>query len=70
MCRDALDREESCGGHFRAEHQTEEGEAQRDDEQLRLRRRVGVDRRVRPAASCHKEPLEFENVHLAARSYK
>ncbi len=32
MCRDAIDREESCGGHFRVEHQTEEGEARRDDE--------------------------------------
>ena len=45
MCRDALEREESCGGHFRAEYQTEEGEALRDDEQLRPRRGVGVDRR-------------------------
>ena len=45
MCRDALERRESCGGHFRAEYQTEEGEALRDDEQLRPRRRVGVDRR-------------------------
>ena len=45
MCRDALERRESCGGHFRSEYQTEEGEALRDDEQLRPRRGVGVDRR-------------------------
>ena len=45
MCRDALERRESCGGHFRAEYQEEDGEAKRDDEQLRPRRRLGVDRR-------------------------
>ena len=42
MCRDALQREESCGGHFRDEYQTPDGEALRDDERVRLRRRVGV----------------------------
>ena len=52
MCRDALHREESCGGHFRVEHQTEEGEAQRDDDELRLRRRLGVGRRGRHAQRC------------------
>ena len=45
LCRDALHREESCGGHFRVEHQTEEGEALRDDDELLLRRRLGVHRR-------------------------
>ena len=44
MCRDALDREESCGGHFRLEHQTPEGEALRDDDQLRLCVGVGMER--------------------------
>ena len=69
MCRDALHREESCGGHFRVEHQTEDGEALRDDDQLRLRGGVGVD--GRPASPVlHKEPLEFEYVQLAQRSYK
>ena len=43
MVRDALHREESCGGHFREESQTEDGEALRDDDALRLRRRLGVD---------------------------
>ena len=42
MCRDALERDESCGGHFREEYQTPEGEAQRDDEQLHPRRGLGV----------------------------
>ena len=45
MCLDALHRTESCGGHFRAESQTDDGEAQRDDEQLLLRRGLGVHRR-------------------------
>ena len=45
LCLDALHREESCGGHFRVEHQTEDGEALRDDERLLLRRGVGVHRR-------------------------
>jgi succinate dehydrogenase / fumarate reductase flavoprotein subunit len=68
MCLDALGRNESCGGHFREEYQTEDGEAKRNDEEY-----------------CHasvwsakqggghemtKEPLQFENVHLATRSYK
>ena len=44
MCKDALIREESCGGHFRSEHQTDEGEALRDDDELRPRHRVGMER--------------------------
>ena len=44
MCTDALHRDESCGGHFRVESQTPEGEALRDDEQLLLRRGLGVER--------------------------
>jgi succinate dehydrogenase / fumarate reductase flavoprotein subunit len=69
MCRDALDRNESCGGHFRAEYQTDEGEALRDDENYchvsayewggdPMKPRLNVER------------LEFEEVHLATRSYK
>ena len=59
-----------CGGHFRVEHQTEDGEALRDDEQLLVRRGVGVHRRRHATPTLHKEPLEFEYVHLAQRSYK
>ena len=69
MCRDALMREESCGGHFRAEHQTEDGEAKRDDENFAFAgvwEYKGDD--VEP--QLHKEPLVYENVKLATRSYK
>jgi succinate dehydrogenase / fumarate reductase flavoprotein subunit len=69
LTTDALDREESCGGHFRVEHQTEEGEAVRDDENFTYAaawefKGVGVK------PELHKEPLKFENIHLAVRSYK
>ncbi len=69
MCRDALHREESCGGHFREEHQTPEGEARRDDERFRY---VAAWEwtGARSAPSLHREPLEFASVHLAQRSYK
>jgi len=68
-CLDALDREESCGGHFREEYQTEEGEALRDDEQFAY---VAAWEYTGDLAAprLHKEPLEFEYVHLAQRSYK
>ena len=69
MCRDALHREEICGGHFRVEHQTEDGEALRDDEHFAYVAAWEFDGRRRPP-ELHKEPLEFENVHLAQRSYK
>ncbi len=69
MCLDALEREESCGGHFREEYQTEDGEAKRDDERfchVAVWEHAGEGRRpVR-----HVEPLQFEFVHLAQRSYK
>ena len=69
MVRDALAREESCGGHFREESQTEDGEALRDDEHFATwRRGSGAARAARPTR--HKEPLVFENVHLTQRSYK
>ena len=69
MCLDALEREESCGGHFREEHQTEEGEALRDDQNfcnVAAWEYLGPDKR--PAR--HVEPLSFEHVHLTQRSYK
>ncbi|QYG91314.1 fumarate reductase/succinate dehydrogenase flavoprotein subunit [Iamia sp. SCSIO 61187] len=69
MCLDALTREESCGGHFRAEHQTEEGEAERDD--ANFAHVAAWEWTGDPAhPTRHVEPLEFENVHLAVRSYK
>jgi len=69
LCRDALHREESCGGHFRLEHQTEDGEALRDDDHFAY---VAAWEYSGDHANptLHKEPLEFENVHLAQRSYK
>jgi succinate dehydrogenase / fumarate reductase flavoprotein subunit len=69
ICRDALHREESCGGHFREEHQTEDGEALRNDDRfayVAAWEHTGRDRNPR----LHKEPLAFEYVHLAQRSYK
>ena len=69
MCKDALERNESCGGHFREEYQTPEGEALRDDEghaHVSAWAYTGV-----PAeATHHKEELTFENVELKTRSYK
>ncbi len=69
MCRDALHREESCGGHFREEHQTEDGEARRDDEHFAYAAAWEYTGDLR-CPRLHKEPLEFEYVHLAQRSYK
>jgi succinate dehydrogenase / fumarate reductase flavoprotein subunit len=69
MCQDALHRKESCGGHFRSEYQTPDGEAQRDDENFAY-----VAAWEHTGVGCepvlHKEPLTFEAVHLATRSYK
>ncbi|MCX6129355.1 MAG: fumarate reductase/succinate dehydrogenase flavoprotein subunit [Proteobacteria bacterium] len=69
MCRDALAREESCGGHFREEYQTEEGEAQRDDEHF-AHVAVWEYTNAKNAPVRHIEPLVYENVKLATRSYK
>ncbi|MDJ0985126.1 MAG: fumarate reductase/succinate dehydrogenase flavoprotein subunit [Desulfobacterales bacterium] len=69
MIHDALQRSESCGGHFRTESQTEEGEAQRDDENfshVSVWEYAGSNQKPKH----HKEPLEFENVALSQRSYK
>jgi succinate dehydrogenase / fumarate reductase flavoprotein subunit len=69
MCRDALERQESCGGHFRAEYQTEEGEALRDDD--KFCHVAAWEWSGDPmTAKRNIEELEFENVHLATRSYK
>ena len=69
MCRDALHREESCGGHFRVEYQTAEGEALRNDDDFAY---VAAWEYAGPAAEplLHREPLRFEYVQLAQRSYK
>jgi succinate dehydrogenase / fumarate reductase flavoprotein subunit len=69
MCRDALHREESCGGHFREEHQTEDGEALRDDERFAYVA-AWEYQGAEAAPTLHREPLNFEYVHLAQRSYK
>ncbi|MGD0299027.1 MAG: fumarate reductase/succinate dehydrogenase flavoprotein subunit [Bryobacteraceae bacterium] len=69
MCLDALHRNESCGGHFREEYQTADGEAQRNDEQfsyVAAWEYNGPDQ----APVLHKEPLTFEYVHPSQRSYK
>ena len=69
MCRDALNRDESCGGHFRVEHQTPDGEAKRDDERF-CHVSVWEHQGVGKQPTLHKEPLVFENVKLTQRSYK
>ncbi len=69
LCLDALHREESCGGHFRGEHQTEDGEARRDDTNFAYVAAwefKGADKKP----ELHKEPLVYEEVHMATRSYK
>ncbi|TDC37196.1 fumarate reductase/succinate dehydrogenase flavoprotein subunit [Micromonospora sp. KC213] len=69
MCVDALHREESCGGHFRAEHQTPDGEAQRDDDRFAYVAAWEYTGTGEPAV-LHKEDLKFEYVHPTQRSYK
>jgi succinate dehydrogenase / fumarate reductase flavoprotein subunit len=69
MCLDALHREESCGGHFRTEHQTPDGEAKRDDERFAYVAAWEYAGEGKPPI-LNKEPLAFENVHLSTRSYK
>ena len=69
MAYDALNREESCGGHFRVESQTEEGEAKRDDSNFMYvaaweYKGEGV------APELHKEPLVYENIKVVTRNYK
>ena len=69
FAKDALHREESCGGHFREEHQTEEGEAQRDDENFAYAAAWEYKGNPRDAV-LHKEDLVYENIKLVTRSYK
>ena len=69
MCLDALERNESCGGHFREEYQTPEGEAARDDEHYSYAA-AWEFRGVGNRPDLHKEALNFEYVHPAQRSYK
>jgi succinate dehydrogenase / fumarate reductase flavoprotein subunit len=69
MCQDALNREESCGGHFREEHQTDKGEAKRDDKNFMYVAAwewKGEDTK----AELHKEPLNYEEIEVAQRSYE
>ncbi len=67
MCKDALERNESCGGHFREEYQTDEGEALRDDVNFAF---VSAWENQEDGWKLHKEELKFENIKIAARSYK
>jgi succinate dehydrogenase / fumarate reductase, flavoprotein subunit len=69
MCRDALDRDESCGGHLREEHQTEDGEALRDDEHFSFVSAWEWKGPGEPQVR-HEEPLRFEAVEPSRRSYK
>jgi succinate dehydrogenase / fumarate reductase, flavoprotein subunit len=69
MCRDALHRDESCGGHFREEYQTEDGEALRDDEHF-SHVAAWEFNGAGQEPNLHTEPLEFEHVQLTQRSYK
>jgi len=68
MCMDALNRNESCGGHFREEFQTEEGEALRDDEKY-----LSVfawESKGENQWELHREELNYENIKIQQRSYK
>jgi succinate dehydrogenase / fumarate reductase flavoprotein subunit len=69
VCQDALQRRESCGGHFRTEFQTEEGEARRDDDNFSYVAAWEFAGAGQPAV-LHKEPLVYEEVHMSTRSYK
>ena len=68
MCIDALDRNESCGGHFREEYQTEEGEALRDDKKYAYV--AAWEYKNESDYELHKEELKYENIKIAQRSYK
>ena len=69
MCPDALQREESCGGHFREEHQTSEGEAKRNDDNFSYVSAWEHKGEEKPP-QLHKEPLVYEEVKMTQRSYK
>ena len=67
ICRDALTRDESCGCHLRLEHTTEEGECKRNDEAFA---HVAAWEYTGQTPVLHKEPLHYEEIHLAQRNYK
>jgi succinate dehydrogenase / fumarate reductase flavoprotein subunit len=67
---DALSREESCGGHFREEHQTEEGEAKRDDQNFFYVGCWKYEGTESIAPTLIKEPLEYEAIKVQTRNYK
>ena len=69
LCKDALEREESCGGHFREEYQYDDGEAKRNDDQYAYAAAWGYTGDL-SAPELHKEELKFEEVKLSVRSYK
>jgi succinate dehydrogenase / fumarate reductase flavoprotein subunit len=69
LCLDALERRESCGGHFREEFQYPDGEAKRDDEHFAYVAAWEYQGAGKPPA-VHKEPLVYEEVHMSTRSYK
>jgi succinate dehydrogenase / fumarate reductase flavoprotein subunit len=69
MCRDALHREESCGGHFREEHQHPDGEAKRDDERFAYVA-AWEWRSDGQEPAIHREPLVYDAVAMTTRSYK
>ena len=68
MCKDALERNESCGGHFREDHQTEEGEALRDDD--KFKNVSAWEFKETGNWNLHQEELIYENIKIAQRSYK
>jgi succinate dehydrogenase / fumarate reductase flavoprotein subunit len=70
MCRDALHRNESCGGHFREEYQTERGRSACATTRISATPPPGNTAAMAREPSLHKEPLEFNEVHLTQRSYK
>jgi succinate dehydrogenase / fumarate reductase flavoprotein subunit len=69
LCTDALHREESCGGHFRVEHQHEDGEARRDDANFAYVA-AWEWKGTGTAPQLHKEELKYEEVKMSTRSYK
>jgi succinate dehydrogenase flavoprotein subunit len=69
LAQDALHRNESCGGHFRVDHQYPDGEAKRDDANFTYVA-AWEHKGMNKQPELHKEPLKFDNVHLAVRSYK
>ena len=66
---DATQREESCGGHFRVEHQTEDGETQRDDENFMFVAAWEYQGHDKPEV-MHKEELNYEHIQIVKRNYK